>query len=126
MSFQSTTNVGVGDGNGGEDIKLPIGFRFRPTDEEVLLHYLIRKIYSLPLPATVITQPDVSKFTPWDLPGDLKEKRYFFSKRNMNVMNNRSSFSASCGYWKPTGQDSQIVAPGTNRVIGMKKSLVFY
>ncbi|CAI9758519.1 unnamed protein product [Fraxinus pennsylvanica] len=120
------TNAGVGDGNGGGNIKLPIGFRFRPTDEEVLLHYLIRKIYSLPLPATVITQLDVFNFNPWDLPGDLKEKRYFFSKRNRNVMNKCSSFSAGFGYWKATGQDSQIVAPGTNRVIGMKKSLVFY
>ncbi|CAA3002099.1 NAC domain-containing 83-like [Olea europaea subsp. europaea] len=116
------TNAGVGNG----DIELPIGFRFRPTDEELLLHYLIRKIYSLPLPATVITQLDVFSFNPWDLPGDLKEKRYFFSKRNRNVMNKCSSFSAGCGYWKATGQDSQIMAPGTNRVIGMKKSLVFY
>lgn len=41
-------------------------------------------------------------------------------------MNKCSSFSAGCGYWKATGQDSQIMAPGTNRVIGMKKSLVFY
>ncbi|CAI9759093.1 unnamed protein product [Fraxinus pennsylvanica] len=38
-------------------------------------------------------------------------------------MNNYRRFSASCGYWKATGQDNQIVAPGTNRVIGMKKSL---
>lgn len=59
------TNAGVGNG----DIELPIGFRFRPTDEELLLHYLIRKIYSLPLPATVITQLDVFSFNPWDLPG---------------------------------------------------------
>ncbi|KAL6541389.1 hypothetical protein OROGR_010875 [Orobanche gracilis] len=37
------------DGNGG--VKLPIGFRFHPTDEELLVHYLKRKVFSLPLPA---------------------------------------------------------------------------
>ncbi|KAI3463137.1 hypothetical protein Pfo_019800 [Paulownia fortunei] len=111
-------------GNGGT--KLPIGFRFHPTDQELLLHYLKRKVYSLPLPANVIPELDVFQSNPWDLPGGLKEKRYFFSKRKRNIVNKCSSrFSAGCGYWKSTGKDRQIVAPGSNLVIGIKKSLVF-
>lgn len=54
--------------NGGE-IKLPVGFRFRPTDEELLLHYLKRKVLSASLPALFIPELDVFETDPWSLPG---------------------------------------------------------
>lgn len=50
-------------------VKIPIGFRFHPTDEELLIHYLKRKILSVPLPATVIPELEAFQFNPWDLPG---------------------------------------------------------
>ena len=53
--------------NGG--IKMPIGFRFHPTDEELVVHYLKRKASSLPLPASVIPEFDVFETDPWSLPG---------------------------------------------------------
>lgn len=34
--------------------KLPIGYRFRPTDEELILHYLKPKLLSFPFPSSVI------------------------------------------------------------------------
>ncbi|XP_042015693.1 NAC domain-containing protein 83-like isoform X1 [Salvia splendens] len=102
-----------------ETLKLPIGFRFHPTDEELLLHYLKRKVLSLPLLANVIPELEAFQFNPSDLPGDLKEKRYFFCKRKRNLVN-------KCGYWKSSGKDKQIVASGSNNVIGIKKSFVFY
>ncbi|KAL7106589.1 hypothetical protein ACP275_06G003200 [Erythranthe tilingii] len=114
------------DGNGGA-VKLPIGFRFHPTDEEVLVHYLKRKVFSLPLPASAIPEFDVFQSTPWDLPGDLKEKRYFFCKRKRSPLTkcNGSSYGTDCGYWKAIGKDKQIIAPGSNLIIGIKKSFVF-
>ncbi|KAL8551465.1 hypothetical protein ACS0TY_000532 [Phlomoides rotata] len=112
------------DGNGG--VNLPIGFRFHPTDEELVLHYLKRKVFSLPLPATVIPELEVFHSNPSDLPGDLKEKRYFFCKRRSNFLKNCSSINSDCGYWKATGKDKQIMIPGSNIVIGIKKSFVFY
>ncbi|KAL1539914.1 NAC domain-containing protein 83-like [Salvia divinorum] len=102
-----------------ETVKLPIGFRFHPTDEELLIHYLKRKVLSLPLPANVIPELEAFQFNPWDLPGDLKEKRYFFCKRKRNLVN-------KCGYWKSSGRDKQIAASESNNVIGIKKSFVFY
>ncbi|KAK6155353.1 hypothetical protein DH2020_009601 [Rehmannia glutinosa] len=114
------------DGNGGVS-KLPIGFRFHPTDEELVVHYLKRKVFSLPLPASVIPELEVFQLNPWDLPGDLKEKKYFFCKRRMNFMNKfNGSLSTDCGYWKASGKDRQIMAPSSNLVIGVKKSFVFY
>ncbi|XP_047964963.1 NAC domain-containing protein 83-like [Salvia hispanica] len=102
-----------------ETLKLQIGFRFHPTDEELLLHYLKRKVLSLPLLANVIPELEAFQFNPSDLPGDLKEKRYFFCKRKRNLVN-------KCGYWKSSGKDKQVVASGSNNVIGIKKSFVFY
>ncbi|KAL0377258.1 UNVERIFIED_CONTAM: NAC domain-containing protein 83 [Sesamum radiatum] len=112
-----------------QPIKLPIGFRFHPTDQELLLHYLKRKLHSLPLPPTLIPDHfDVFHSNPWDLPGDLKEKRYFFCKTKMNFVNKCSLISSDCGYWKlsPRVNDKQVMAPGTNLVIGIKKSFLFY
>ncbi|KAI4325541.1 hypothetical protein MLD38_030926 [Melastoma candidum] len=47
---------------------LPPGFRFHPTDEELVLHYLRRKVASAPLPVSIIAEVDIYKFNPWDLP----------------------------------------------------------
>lgn len=49
--------------------KLPPGFRFQPTDEEIVFQYLSRKIFSHPLPAQVIPEIDIFSFDPWELPG---------------------------------------------------------
>lgn len=50
-------------------LRLPPGFRFHPTDEELVFQYLKRKVFSFPLPASIIPDMDVHKSDPWDLPG---------------------------------------------------------
>ena len=50
-------------------LRLPPGFRFHPTDEELVVHYLRRKVHSSPLPTFIIPEVDVFKSDPWDLPG---------------------------------------------------------
>jgi len=108
-------------------MKLPPGFRFHPTDEELVLQYLRRKVLSCPLPAYIIPEVDVCKSDPWDLPGDTGQERYFFSTREAKYPNGNRSNRATCnGYWKATGIDKQIVTSRGNRVVGMKKTLVFY
>ncbi|XP_027100236.1 NAC domain-containing protein 83 [Coffea arabica] len=112
-------------------LRLPPGFRFHPTDEELVVQYLKRKALSCPLPASIIPEVDVCKSDPWDLPGDLERERYFFSKREVKYRNgNRSNRATGSGYWKATGVDKQIVACrsrlGVGGVGGVKKTLVFY
>lgn len=51
-------------------LRLPPGFRFHPTDEELVFQYLKRKIFACPLPASIIPDFDVCKSDPWDLPGN--------------------------------------------------------
>ena len=48
---------------------LPPGFRFHPTDEELVIHYLKNKASSSPLPVPIIAEIDLYKFDPWQLPG---------------------------------------------------------
>lgn len=48
--------------------QLPPGFRFHPTDEELVVHYLKKKAASAPLPVTIIAEVDLYKFDPWELP----------------------------------------------------------
>lgn len=50
-------------------LRLPPGFRFHPTDEELVMQYLKRKVFACPLPASIIPEVDVCKSDPWDLPG---------------------------------------------------------
>lgn len=50
-----------------DDVMLP-GFRFHPTDEELVGFYLQRKIQLQPLPIELIKQVDIYKYDPWDLP----------------------------------------------------------
>ena len=55
----------------GSAPELPPGFRFHPTDEELVVHYLKKKAAKVPLPVTIIAEVDLYKFDPWELPGML-------------------------------------------------------
>lgn len=48
---------------------LPPGFRFHPTDEELIVYYLCNQYTSKPCPASFIPEVDIYKFDPWELPG---------------------------------------------------------
>ncbi|MCD7446009.1 hypothetical protein HAX54_024713 [Datura stramonium] len=110
-------------------LRLPPGFRFRPTDEELVVQYLKRKVFSFPLPASIIPEVEVYKSDPWDLPGDMEQEKYFFSTKEVKYPNgNRSNRATNSGYWKATGIDKQIVMRGQQQqqLVGLKKTLVFY
>ncbi|XP_051118352.1 NAC domain-containing protein 17-like isoform X2 [Andrographis paniculata] len=108
----------------------PPGFRFHPTDEELVLYYLKRKICGKRHCLDVIAETDVYKCDPEELPGMSKLKTgdrqwYFFSPRDRKYPNgSRSSRATHHGYWKATGKD-RIISCGA-RAVGIKKTLVFY
>eukprot|EP00252_Welwitschia_mirabilis_P019482 TRINITY_DN4525_c0_g3_i1.p1 TRINITY_DN4525_c0_g3~~TRINITY_DN4525_c0_g3_i1.p1 ORF type:complete len:416 (+),score=78.25 TRINITY_DN4525_c0_g3_i1:211-1458(+) len=110
--------------------KLPPGFRFHPTDEELVVHYLKKKASASPLPVTIITEIDLYKFDPWELPGKAsfgEQEWYFFSPRDRKYPNGaRPNRAATSGYWKATGTDKPILTCGGTQKVGVKKALVFY
>lgn len=50
-------------------VSLPPGFRFHPTDEELIIYYLKRKINGRQIELEIIPEVDLYKCEPWDLPG---------------------------------------------------------
>jgi len=49
---------------------LPPGFRFQPTDQEIIVYYLKKKIAAAAAAVTsIIADVDIYKFDPWELPG---------------------------------------------------------
>lgn len=109
---------------------LPPGFRFHPTDEELVVHYLKKRAASTPLPVPIITEIDLYKFDPWELPGKAsfgEQEWYFFSPRDRKYPNGaRPNRAAGSGYWKATGTDKPITSNGATQNVGVKKALVFY
>lgn len=51
-----------------EIIELPPGFRFHPTDEELITHYLAHKAVDTTFITKLIGEVDLNKVEPWDLP----------------------------------------------------------
>jgi len=51
------------------ELELPPGFRFHPTDDELVNHYLCRKCAAQSIAAAIIKEIDLYKFDPWQLPG---------------------------------------------------------
>ncbi|KAF8756311.1 hypothetical protein HU200_011133 [Digitaria exilis] len=125
--------------------RLPPGFRFRPTDEELVIHYLRRRALESPLPAAVdIPDIRILAHDPSDLlpPGWSEQERYFFTcKEAKYVKGRRANRATGAGYWKATGKEKPVAVavpvpaaaaaaargPQAQAVlVGMKRSLVFY
>ncbi|XP_021286149.1 NAC domain-containing protein 83 [Herrania umbratica] len=106
--------------------KLPPGFRFQPTDEELVFQYLKCKVFSFPLPASIIPEINVCNYDPWDLPGESEQERFFFSSKEAKYrIGNRINRATASGYWKATGLDKQITSR-RYQIAGMRKTLVFH
>ncbi|XP_062170127.1 NAC domain-containing protein 100-like [Alnus glutinosa] len=111
-----------------EQMQLPPGFRFHPTDEELISQYLYKKVTDTSFSARAIGDVDLNKSEPWELPWKAKmgEKEwYFFCVRDRKYPTGlRTNRATEAGYWKATGKDKEIYRGKS--LVGMKKTLVFY
>ncbi|XP_057490650.1 protein CUP-SHAPED COTYLEDON 3-like [Actinidia eriantha] len=117
-----------------EDINeqgLPPGFRFHPTDEELITFYLASKVFNGTFCGVDIAEVDLNRCEPWDLPDVAKmgeREWYFFSMRDRKYPTGlRTNRATGAGYWKATGKDREVYSSGSSGgLLGMKKTLVFY
>ncbi|KAK0585296.1 hypothetical protein LWI29_026389 [Acer saccharum] len=77
-------------------MELPPGFRFHPTDEELITHYLTPKVLDICFSARAIGEVDLNKSEPWDLPWRAKmgEKEWYFFCNEWVICR---VFQKSCG-----------------------------
>lgn len=112
-----------------EVLELP-GFRFHPTEEELLDFYL-KNMISGKMRFDIIGYLNIYHYDPWELPGKAKigeREWYFFVPRDRkHGSGGRPNRTTERGFWKATGSDRRIVSLSEpKRVIGLRKTLVFY
>ncbi|KAJ0646781.1 putative transcription factor NAM family [Helianthus annuus] len=115
----------------GQSSLVPPGFRFHPTDEELVGYYLRKKVASQKIDLDVIRDIDLYQIEPWDLIEicrigyEEQTEWYFFSHNDKKYLTGtRTNRSTMTGFWKATGRDKEVYE--NRRLIGMRKTLVFY
>ncbi|KAJ8647928.1 hypothetical protein MRB53_000951 [Persea americana] len=110
---------------------VPPGFRFHPTDEELVGYYLRKKVASQKIDLDVIRDIDLYRIEPWDLQEQCRigyeeqSEWYFFSHKDKKYpTGTRTNRATMAGFWKATGRDKAVY--DKTRLIGMRKTLVFY
>ncbi|XP_038982599.1 NAC domain-containing protein 37-like isoform X2 [Phoenix dactylifera] len=110
---------------------VPPGFRFHPTDEELVGYYLKKKVASQKIDLDVIKEIDLYRIEPWDLQEwcqigyEEQSEWYFFSHKDKKYpTGTRTNRATMAGFWKATGRDKAV--HDKNKLIGMRKTLVFY
>ncbi|KAJ0482577.1 putative transcription factor NAM family [Helianthus annuus] len=111
--------------------KVPPGFRFHPTEEELLHYYLRKKVAYEKIDLDVIREIDLNKLEPWDIQEKCRigstpqNDWYFFSHKDKKYpTGTRTNRATAAGFWKATGRDKVIHS--SLRRTGMRKTLVFY
>jgi hypothetical protein len=117
---------------------VPPGFRFHPTEEELVGYYLARKVAASQTMEGIIQEVDLYRMEPWDLVqvlggGDHEQQEwYFFSYKDRKYPSGtRKNRATAAGFWKATGRDRPVMSRSSSGgskqvIIGMRKTLVFY
>ncbi|KAM7473382.1 hypothetical protein LguiB_020625 [Lonicera macranthoides] len=87
----------------GDQIKLPLGFQFHPSDKELINHYLSKKVLDINFSTRAIGEVDMNKVEPWELPckfSSPQDKKYPTGLRTNRAI--------ATGYWKAIRQDKEI------------------
>ncbi|XP_059625290.1 NAC domain-containing protein 90-like [Cornus florida] len=112
----------------------PPGFRFYPTEEELISFYLHNMLQGKRNEINrVIPVIDIYELEPWHLPklagelcrGDTEQWFFFTPRQEREARGGKPNRITATGYWKATGSPSHVYS-SDNRVIGVKKTMVFY
>ncbi|CAD6254740.1 unnamed protein product [Miscanthus lutarioriparius] len=129
-----------GGRGGSSDPLLAPGFRFYPTEEELLTFYLRHRLAGTrPVVDHLIPVVDIYGYHPSELQalagaanvGDTEQWFFFCPRAERELHGGRPARTTPSGYWKATGSPSYVYSSSSsptnnNRVIGEKRTMVFY
>ncbi|KAI3707182.1 hypothetical protein L6452_25474 [Arctium lappa] len=106
------------------------GFRFHPTDAELVMFYLKRKLLGKKIISNAVAEVNIYDFSPWDLPdksslksGDLEW--FFYCPKAIKYSSGpRLKRATEIGFWKATGKERPVKYK--ERTVAMIKTLVFH
>ncbi|OWM69015.1 NAC domain-containing protein 90-like [Punica granatum] len=111
------------------------GFRFYPTEEELVSFFLLNQLEGRNPEGMrrVIPVIHIYEKEPWNLPqlagdqcqGDTEQWFFFVPRQENEARGGRLSRSTDLGYWKATGSPGYVYS-SDHQVIGVKRSMVFY
>ncbi|KAG8638958.1 hypothetical protein MANES_14G084400v8, partial [Manihot esculenta] len=121
------------DGQSGILAELPVGYRFLPTDEELVTHYLMNKAFYKPLPAHV--GQDINASELYSKPPNTlvtlscgEREWYFFIYGEEDSVGERKTIRIvgdGIGFWKSSGQEKSICNSDGN-VFGLKFQFTYF
>ncbi|KAI3755267.1 hypothetical protein L1987_55063 [Smallanthus sonchifolius] len=108
---------------GNNTTNLPPGFRFCPTDEELVVHFLQHDSSVMSYHPDIIPDLHLYPYDPWALDGKAMlegRKWYYYSRKTHNRITEN-------GYWKAwDGEEGIISSNDDHKRIGVKKYYVFH
>ncbi|XP_038902139.1 NAC domain-containing protein 90-like [Benincasa hispida] len=121
---------------GGEEEEILPGFRFFPTEEELVSFYLHNQLQGrrkdmhrvIPVVDIYAIEPfDLSRYSGQRSRRDSEQWFFFVKQQEREARGGRANrtTSSGSGYWKATGSPSYVYS-SHNKVIGVKKTMVFY
>ncbi|KAE8700220.1 NAC domain-containing protein 74, putative isoform 2 [Hibiscus syriacus] len=99
------------------------GFRFSPTDVELISYYLKKKLEGFDKCVEVIPEVEICRYEPWDLP-DKSVIKSVCARGRKYPNGSQSRRATEQGYWKATGKERNVKSD--SNVIGTKRTLVFH
>ncbi|GJM92473.1 hypothetical protein PR202_ga08949 [Eleusine coracana subsp. coracana] len=113
--------------------QLPPGYRFYPTEEELICFYLRNRLDGLRDDIErVIPVVEVYSVDPWQLSeiqsgaGVGEPWFYFCPRQEREARGGRPSRTTPSGYWKAAGTPGPVYSSADRRAIGIRKTMVFY
>ncbi|KAK1575929.1 hypothetical protein Q3G72_009535 [Acer saccharum] len=110
---------------------IPPGYRFCPSDKQLIVCYLRKKVYNQTLPKiNDIYDVEINKYTPLQLFDNYRRAgeaaMYFFTSRDRKYLKGkRPNRAVVGGFWKATAS-KQAIEDKNNNLIGYKSALVYH
>ncbi|CAL9189184.1 unnamed protein product [Musa hybrid cultivar] len=109
-------------------LRIPPGYRFVPTAEELVVDYLANWVAGTPLPGRAVAFADVYGTEPWNLLGSDRQEGYFFAERQPKTSGgSRVDRTAGTGSWLLNRRQEPVksIVDGREMVVGRRSYLSF-